>query len=58
MLFEDDESDTDEPLLSGSGGASKDCTETELDSWGEVREAAKKSFLNNSSIRGGEEGGG
>jgi len=35
-LDQDDESDTDEPLLSGSGGASKDCTETELDSWGEV----------------------
>ncbi|XP_023338421.1 LOW QUALITY PROTEIN: rab GTPase-activating protein 1-like [Eurytemora carolleeae] len=35
-LEQEDESDTDEPLLSGSGGVSKDCTETELDSWGEV----------------------
>jgi len=35
-LDQDEESDTDEPLLSGSGGVSKDCTETELISWGEV----------------------
>lgn len=32
----DSESDGDEPLLSGSGAVSKDCTKGELDGWGEV----------------------
>jgi hypothetical protein len=36
VLNEEEESDSDEPLLSGSGGVSKDCSETELVSWGEV----------------------
>ncbi|GAB6031470.1 hypothetical protein CHUAL_009238 [Chamberlinius hualienensis] len=34
----DDDSDNDEPLLSGSGEVSKDCKEGELDSWKEVLE--------------------
>lgn len=29
-------SDNDEPLLSGSGEVSKDCTEDELESWADV----------------------
>lgn len=32
----DSESDNDEPLLSGSGEVSKDCTETELEGWAQV----------------------
>lgn len=32
----DEPSDNDEPLLSGSGEVSKDCTELELASWAEV----------------------
>lgn len=28
--------DNDEPLLSGTGNVSKDCTETELEGWSEV----------------------
>lgn len=31
-----EESDPDEPLLSGSGEVSKECTETELESWTQV----------------------
>lgn len=33
---EDSPSDNDEPLLSGTGNVSKDCTETELEGWSEV----------------------
>lgn len=32
----DDDSDSDEPLLSGSGDVSKDCTEGELEGWADV----------------------
>ncbi|XP_014674298.1 PREDICTED: rab GTPase-activating protein 1-like [Priapulus caudatus] len=32
----DDDSDADEPLMSGSGDVSKDCTEGELEDWAEV----------------------
>ena len=33
---EEGEESGDEPLLSGSGGVSKECSETELAGWGEV----------------------
>ncbi|KAK3926524.1 Rab GTPase-activating protein 1 [Frankliniella fusca] len=36
MTPKDDLSDGDEPLLSGTGDVSKDCTEGELDSWNAV----------------------
>jgi len=36
LLNQDDDSDTDELVLSGSGEVSKECTEAELDTWGEV----------------------
>ena len=35
-LEEPDDDSGDEPLLSGSGGVSKECSETELLGWGEV----------------------
>ena len=34
--MEEGEESGDEPLLSGSGGVSKECSETELAGWGEV----------------------
>ncbi|XP_023215853.1 rab GTPase-activating protein 1-like [Centruroides sculpturatus] len=33
---QESESDNDEPLLSGTGEVSKDCTEVELEGWGDV----------------------
>ena len=36
MITEDDDDDNEEPLLSGFGDVSKECSGTELDSWSQV----------------------